>query len=150
LPVEFADVEERADADLHIRRRDRLYGQDFSESPKREMAPHPGHSHRNHPERNKSSASGANRTLAAPPADRSGGVKTAIGICARLHRSLDKNRFMADLGGRSDRELFDECLRLPDEDDDSLRWEIIGELSVQRSTRSIFDRSRAFCVWQTG
>jgi hypothetical protein len=50
---------------------------------------------------------------------------------------------MADLGGQSDRELFDECLRLTAEDDDSQRWEIIGELSVHRATRSIFDRALA-------
>lgn len=47
---------------------------------------------------------------------------------------------MADLNGRSENDLFDECLRLTDEDGDR-RWAIIGELSVQRATRSIFNRA---------
>jgi HEAT repeat protein len=43
---------------------------------------------------------------------------------------------------RSDEALFEECLRLPDvEGDDDARWEIIGELSVRRATRSIFERA---------
>lgn len=53
---------------------------------------------------------------------------------------------MADLSGRNDLELFDECLRLSDEGDDSRRWEVIGELSVQRATRSTFDRALALAA----
>ncbi len=41
-------------------------------------APHHTHSPRNPPKRQKFLASGASRTLAAPPADRSGGVKTEL------------------------------------------------------------------------
>ncbi len=57
---------------------------------------------------------------------------------------------MAELADRSDAALFEECLRLTAiEREEDVRWEIIRELSIERATRSIFERALQLAASKT-